>query len=94
MLESRAAYSPVLTTALCTVALPPVPVVTEVHAEKLPLSNPSLNRIVAAEVAVAVGVEVRVAVAVGVLVGVRVGVGVNVLLAVAVAVKEAVALGV
>src|SRR5947209_6972171 len=85
---SLAASLPLLTTLLCTLAVPSPPVCTVLQAEKFPLSNPSLK-----SVAPGAGVGVGVAVAdTGVLVAVAAAaVAVGVLVAVA---ATAVAVGV
>jgi hypothetical protein len=59
---SCAAYAPVLTIVLCTVAVPSPAVVTLLHAEKLPDSKPSLKIVDWGTLCtVAVGAEVAVA---------------------------------
>jgi hypothetical protein len=85
---------PDLTKLLSTMAEPPPAVVTEVHAEKLPLSKPSLKSVWLLGVELGVGVWVDVVAGVGVFVGVEIGVGVLVAVEIGVGVRVGVLVGV
>jgi hypothetical protein len=61
--DKRAANEPVLTTALCTVAVPSPPSCGGLHAEKSPDSNPSLKTTVGAAEAADVAQQAMIAAA-------------------------------